>query len=185
MNKFASLIAKIASYHQAAQENKVLGPYYNGNQQRQIVIVISPEGKRKTLSYPKYLYMKDKGMDLFQDFDLTIDHKNFDHSDNRMENLRAIPRDEHSADDTRRVKLVKLKCPTCKKKFERSPRLLRDKAKKGCKGPFCSKSCSSKFFRNEKFRDKIDELQVQDFAKSRYYRRKKVEAFIQYLLIKY
>ncbi len=175
---------KIANFCKIAQETKVLGPYFNGNQNRQIVILINSEGKRKTLSYPKYIWMKEHNLDFFEPFDLTIDHKNFNHSDNRIENLRAIPRDEHSADDTKRVKLVKLKCSNCEKKFERSPRLLRDNAKKGRRGTFCSKSCSAKFFRSQD-QEKIDELKVQDFVKSKYYRRKNLKAFVLNLIVKY
>lgn len=185
MKKNSRLLQQIDAFCRVAHEVKVLGPYYNGNQKRKIVIIFDGNGNKKTMSYPKYVYMKENGMDLFQPFDLTIDHKNFDHEDDRIENLRAIPRDEHSANDTRRVKLVKLKCSNCKKKFERSPRLLRDKNKKGCRGTFCSRSCSAKFFRNKDNKDKIDNLQVQDYVASKYYRRKNIKAFIYSLLLKY
>lgn len=185
MKKFSTILSKIELFCQAAQEIRVLGPYRNGNKDRKIVILINPSGKKKTMSYPKYVYMKEKRMDLFQPFDLTIDHKNFDYTDNNMSNLEALPRDVHSANDTRRVELIKLKCTNCGKDFERSPRLLRDKSKKGCKGPFCSRSCSAKFFRGKDNKDRLDELQVQDYVTSTYYRRKNVQAFISHLIVKY
>ena len=137
------------------------------------------------MSYPKYLYMKEYGIDFFKPYDLTIDHKDFNYKNNDMSNLEALPRNIHSANDTRRVNLIKLKCSNCSKEFERSPRILRDKNKKGCKGPFCSRSCSAKFFRNKDNKERLDELQVQDYVPSTYYRRKKVKAFVLGLMIKY
>lgn len=181
MIKYAQLLDKIQSF--LVEAKKVYGPY-SRNDGRQIVIVKEDDGSKRTVSYPKHIMEEHLGHRLDPDLG-TVDHLDFNFLNNDLSNLVVKKRDEHSADDTRRVKLVKLKCTNCKKKFERSPRLMRDKNKKGNRGTFCSRSCSAKFFRNKDNKDKIDNLQVQDFVKSRYYRRKNVRAFVLNLIVKY
>ena len=182
MIKNSALFKQIDAFFALAAP-KTYGPYTRKDG-RQIVIVHEEDGSKRTVSYPKYVMEQHLGRRLDPNLE-TTDHLDFNHSNNAIENLKLKPRDEHSADDTRRVKLVKVRCANCKKKFERSPRLLRDKNKKGCKGPFCSRSCSAKFFRNKDNKSKIDELQVQDYVASKYYRRKNIKAFVNYLLQKY
>ena len=109
----------------------------------------------------------------------TVDHINRNFNDNDINNLRVVPRAEHSRDDTRRVKLIKLKCSMCKKKFERSPRLLRDKSKKGNRGTFCSKKCSGRYSRQLQL-GKIKKLPIQPFMESVYYRNKKAEMVMRF-----
>lgn len=147
---------------------KVYGPYSKKNS-RKIVIVVDKNGVKRTISYPKWLMELQVGRRLGPDE--TIDHWDSDIDNNDLSNLRIVPRDEHSSDDTRRVKLVKLHCAWCDKEFERSPRILRDKAKKGSSGPFCSRSCAGKYARTLQLKliDKFDEQQAMD---SEYYKRK-------------
>jgi len=148
---------------------KVYGPYSKADS-RQIVIVIDRNGVRRTVSYPKWIMECQVGRPLDQDFE-TVDHKNYDFLDNSLDNLRIVPRDEHSADDTRRVKNVKFTCAWCDKEFERSPRLVRDKAKKNKAGPFCSRQCAGKYSRKLQLK-LIDKLDVQPLVQSEYYKRK-------------
>jgi hypothetical protein len=168
----------------AKDDNKVYGPYKRQSDGRQIVILINPEGKRRTVSYPKYLMEQHLGKELDAD-DGTVDHINFDKDDNRIENLRVVPRKEHSADDTRRVKLIDLKCDQCQKEFQRSPRLLRDKSKKGTTGIFCSRSCAGKYSRDLQLGKRKEKLPIQPYIESEYYRRKNIKAFLEAMLMKY
>lgn len=147
----------------------VHGPYKKQNS-RQIVIVIDRKGKRRTVSYPKWILECQLGRKLDPDKE-TVDHWNGDINDNSLDNLRIVPRDQHSADDTKRVKLIKLKCAWCDKDFERSPRLLRDKAKKGKVGPFCSRECAGRYSRMLQLK-LIDKFDVQPAMESEYYKRK-------------
>lgn len=175
-------MTKIDNFLSLASQPKVFGPYYKAkDSKRQIVIIIDEHGNRKTMSYPKFLYEQYVGHPIG---DLTVDHINFDHSDNRPENLRAIPRDFHSAEDTRRVQLIKLKCQQCGKDFERSPRHLRDKSKKGARGFFCSRNCSATYNRAVQL-GKAKKLPVQPFIESSYYRRKNIQATFDFLIAKY
>jgi len=116
----------------------------------------------------------------------TVDHIDSNIDNNDLKNLRIMPRDQHSADDTRRVKKVKFECAWCDKEFERSPRLIRDKAKKGKAGPFCSRNCAGKYSRQLQLK-LIDKMDSQKAVDSEYYKRKYAAApfsfdfFIDYL----
>jgi hypothetical protein len=148
--------------------SKIYGPYTRRDG-RKIVIVVETNGIRRTVSYPKWLMELQIGRRL--DIDDTVDHWDSDINNNSLENLRIVPRDQHSADDTRRVKKVKFQCAWCDKEFERSPRLIRDKAKKGKAGPFCSRNCAGKYSRQLQLK-LIDKMDSQPAIDSEYYKRK-------------
>lgn len=154
------------------KHKKIHGPYTR-NDGRKIVIVQYVDGTKRTISYPKHLCEQYLGVQLDENAH-TIDHWDTNKDNNNLSNLKIYPRDEHSANDTRRVKLVKFKCAWCKNNFERSPRLVRDKAKKNKAGPFCSRSCAGKYSRRLQLKliDKFDSQQAVD---SVYYKRKYVK----------
>lgn len=173
---------RIILYSQGSKDRKVYGPYTKSDG-RQIVIIRDSNGTR-TVSFPKFIMEEHLGRPLDPNTE-TVDHINFNFKDNDISNLRVVPRDIHSADDTRRVKMVKLKCSQCGKKFERSPRIIRDKSKKNTGGTFCSRSCSGKYSRSRQL-GLIDKLPSPNFVKSKYYRRKNIKAYnINYLILKY
>ena len=153
---------------------KVHGPYKRQDG-RQIVIVVEDDGSRRTISYPKWLLELQLGRRLDPNLE-TVDHidSNFDNND--LANLRIMPRKEHSTEDTRRVKPVKFNCAWCKKEFERSPRLVRDKARKNKAGPFCSRACAGKYSRKLQLK-LIDKFDVQPVIDSEYYKKKYVKAW--------
>jgi len=148
---------------------KVFGPYKRKDG-RQIVIVVERNGKRRTVSYPKWILELQLGRKLDPNLE-TVDHIDSDFNNNSISNLRIMPRDQHSADDTRRVKKVKFECAWCGKEFERSPRLIRDKAKKGKAGPFCSRTCAGRYSRQLQLK-LIDKMDSQQAIDSEYYKRK-------------
>jgi hypothetical protein len=153
---------------------KVFGPYKRQDG-RQIVIVVENNGKRRTVSYPKWLLEMQLGRSLDPNME-TVDHIDSNFDNNNLDNLRILPRSEHSTEDTRRVKLVKFNCAWCNNEFERSPRLIRDKAKNNKAGPFCSRKCAGSYSRmlQLKLIDKFDSQQAVD---SEYYKKKYVKAF--------
>lgn len=187
MDKIAILLQKISSYNLYAFAEKVFGPYKRKHDGRQIVIIIKNDGSRRTVSYPKYLLEQHLGRELDPD-EGTVDHKDYNIDNNNLSNLEIIPRKEHSRLDTRRVKLIKLKCITCGKKFERSPRLIRDKAKKGKRSQFCSRQCAGVYSKKVQM-GLIDKLPASDYIESKYYRLKnelkKKKAFNERLINKY
>jgi len=154
----------------------VYGPYTVKENGRQIVILVDRNNKRRTVSYPKWLLEQQLGRKLDPEKE-TVDHWDSNLLNNSLDNLRIVPRDIHSADDTRRVKNVKLKCAWCDAEFERTPRLLRDKSKKGKAGPFCSRQCAGRYARRLQLK-LIDKFQTQPHVESEYYKRKYVEASV-------
>ena len=153
---------------------KVHGPYKRKIDGRQIVIVVEDNGEARTVSYPKWLLEMQLGRRLDPDME-TVDHWDSNIENNELENLRIVPREEHSREDTRRVKPVKFKCAWCQKDFERSPRLVRDKARKNKAGPFCSRQCAGKYSRKLQLK-LIDKFDVQPVVDSEYYKKKYVVA---------
>jgi hypothetical protein len=158
---------------------KVHGPYKRKDG-RQIVIVIENNGSRRTVSYPKWLMELQLGRRLDPDLE-TVDHIDSNFENNDLNNLRIVPRDEHSADDTRRVKPVKFTCAWCDKEFERSPRLVRDKSRKNKAGPFCSRGCAGKYSRMLQLK-LIDKFDAQPTVDSEYYKKKYVKAWAPIIL---
>jgi len=152
---------------------KVYGPYRN-YKGREFVIVVSNRGKKKTISYPKYLMEVHLGRKLDPDKE-TVDHWDTDKYNNDISNLRIIPRDEHSANDTRRVLPAKLKCSWCDKEFERSARVIRYKSKKNIGGAYCSRSCAGKYARAIQMK-LIEKAPPPPMVESTYYKKKYVEA---------
>lgn len=152
---------------------KVHGPYKRKDG-RQIVIVVETNGKRRTVSYPKWLMELQLGRRLDPDLE-TVDHLDSNFDNNDLSNLAIVPRDEHSANDTRRVKPVTFTCAWCDKEFERSPRLVRDKAKKNKAGPFCSRACAGKYSRKLQLK-LVQKFDTQPSIDSEYYKKKYVKA---------
>jgi hypothetical protein len=179
----SSLFQQIDSFLKIAE--KVFGPYDVGKVGRKIVIVIDDDGNRRTVSYPKYLMEQHLGRKLDPD-QCTIDHWDSNVLNNDLSNLRIVPRDQHSANDTRRVRLLDLECANCGEGFQRSPRLVRDKSKKGKVSAFCSKSCAGKYSRDVQLGNR-EKLPVPKPPASEYYKRKyeSVEAVANYFTIKY
>ena len=183
MIKYSSLMDKINFYHLLSVARKVHGPYEIKPSGRQIVIIVNDDKSRRTVSYPKFLMEEHLGRELDPDKE-TVDHLDFNFDNNDLDNLRIVPRKEHSANDTRRVKLIDLKCSMCGKKFQRSPRLIRDKSKKGSRGAFCSRKCSGQYARALQL-GKIKKFKKVQPIKSVYYRRKNIAETIDYLIRKY
>ena len=185
MNKYAALLEAIDNYEFLAlakkvhilstQKKKVHGPYTKSDG-RKIVIVVYDDGSRRTISYPKFLVEEHLGRMLDPDLE-TVDHWDSDFNNNDLSNLKIVPRREHSANDTRRVKLIKFNCAWCDKEFERSPRLIRDKAKKKKAGPFCSRICAGKYSRMRQL-NVVKKFDVQQAVDSEYYKKKYVTASI-------
>ncbi len=157
---------------------QLFGPYKRRDG-RQIVIVVNNRGRRRTVSYPKWLMEQHLGRKLDPDKE-TVDHIDSNFDNNNLDNLRIMPRKEHSAEDTRRVKNLKLECAWCNAPFERSPRLVRDKSKKQKAGPFCSRSCAGKYSRMLQLK-LVEKMGPQPFVESEYFKQKNVvEASAEY-----
>ena len=119
----------------------VYGPYLRKDN-RKHVILIHEDGRRQTVSYPKYLLQNHIGRDLVGDE--TVDHIDDDFTNNDIDNLQILTRADNSKkhSDQHPAEVYDLECINCGKMFTRLARIerrLRDVWK--LNGPFCSQSC--------------------------------------------
>jgi len=125
---------------------KIYGPYIRKQDRRQHIIVIYPDGKRMSISYPKFLMEIRLNRYLKQDD--TIDHLDMDIYNNASENLVIKGRREHIIEDVKRLKEQKFICPQCNDQFSLSGKKLHyaiSNRQRGKAGPFCSRSCAGKY----------------------------------------
>jgi hypothetical protein len=123
---------------------KVYGPYTRKDGRQHVIIY--DNGKRKTVSYPKYLLETKLGRLLLPDE--TCDHIDNDHTNNSLDNLQVLTR----SDNVKKQIAFKpaeqgyFVCPECNKSFYKLMRSVREnniKQKKA--GPFCSKKCAGQY----------------------------------------
>ena len=122
---------------------KIYGPY-TGKDGRQR-IVLYENGKRTTVSYPKYLLEQKIGRPLLPDE--TCDHIDGDVSNNSLDNLQVLSRIDNikkHASLKPREKGV-FTCPECLSSFIVNMNDARHNRKQGKAGPFCSRSCAGKY----------------------------------------
>jgi hypothetical protein len=133
---------------------KVYGPYTRKDGRQHIILY--EHGKRKTVSYPKYLLEQHLGRTLLEHE--TCDHIDGDYTNNSLENLQILSRKDNAA------KAMALKsaeqgyfiCPECNKSFYKNMSDVRaNQIKQKKAGPFCSKKCSGHYGSklNKIFRD--------------------------------
>ena len=123
---------------------KLYGPYlrYDG---REHVVLVHKDGRKQTVSYPKYLWETMIGRYL-QD-DETVDHIDRNPLNNDVSNLQILKRSEHCKLDARHTIAQTFVCDICGLTFELSGRKLNDAVhnrRNGKAGPYCSRSCAGK-----------------------------------------
>lgn len=121
---------------------KLNGPYLRPDGRKHLVET-KPDGRKTTLSYPKWLMEEHLGRLL--EPDETVDHINRDFTDDRLTNLRVVPRGQHVKEDVRRVKPIAIICIWCGREGQQEARDLEHNAKNGKAGPFCSKPCVGEY----------------------------------------
>ena len=115
---------------------KVYGPYTRKDGRK--IVILYEDGKRKTVSYPKFLVETQLGIKLKDNE--TIDHIDCNINNDNFSNLRIVIRSEHVKDDVIRRKPQQVICNECGKTFISNMRN-RNRAA----GPFCSKKCTGTY----------------------------------------
>jgi hypothetical protein len=99
------------------------------------------------MGYPRYLIEKHLGRKLNEDDD--VHHKDGNPLNNELDNLEIISKSQHTIEHNRRYAGdIEVVCAYCKKIFVLTiaqQKKRKQNAKNGSPGPFCSKSCASKF----------------------------------------
>ena len=119
---------------------KVYGPYTRKDGRQHVILY--ENGKRQTVSYPKYLLEQKIGRSLLPDE--TCDHIDGDYTNNNIDNLQVLTR----SDNIRKHAALKpeergvFTCPVCNCSFTRLMRDVRHNRKKGKSGPYCSRICA-------------------------------------------
>jgi hypothetical protein len=121
---------------------KVYGPYYRKDGRQHVVII--GNGKRRSVSYPKYIMEQMLGRELDPILE-TVDHIDGDFTNNDYANLRIIPLDRHTREDARRANLIEITCVFCGKQAWKRGNNLRHAETQQKAGPFCSRQCAGKY----------------------------------------
>lgn len=131
-------------------EYKVYGSYTRSDGRKQVTLYKNKI--RTTLSYPKYLMELHLGRQLCPNE--CIHHIDHDVSNNSLNNLIVISRDEHSREHSLKYReTITVKCCWCGSEFKLTPKQQsyqyrnRNRVKTG---PFCSRSCIGKYTRASK-----------------------------------
>jgi len=117
---------------------RVYGPYQRKDGRLHIV-EIDDNGKRRTVSYPKWLMENHLGRRLLDNE--TVDHIDNDYSNNELSNLQILDRSVHAALDAKRIRLINVACSWCKQVFMLSRGQMGSRRNKKS-GRFCSRKCS-------------------------------------------
>lgn len=125
---------------------KIYGPYRRKQDGREHVVIIYPDGRKSSVSYPKFLV--ENSMGKYLEKDETIDHLDTNIDNNSPENLVVKARKDHIIEDVRRYKEQAFVCPQCHTQFSLTGKELHwaiSNRKKDKAGPFCGRSCAGKY----------------------------------------
>lgn len=118
---------------------RVWGPYIN-NDGRRIVIVKLRNGKKKTISYARYLLSSKLERELSTNEE--ADHVNGNILDDRIENIQLLTKGDNIRKSNKTL-MINVICKQCLKlfniplrRYKRNQKTLR------MDGPFCSKKCA-------------------------------------------
>ena len=121
---------------------KVYGPYKRKDGRQHVILI--QDGKRKTVSYPKYLLEQKLGRSLLPTE--TCDHIDNDHTNNCLSNLQVLSRSENiqKQNALTPVEQGTFTCPVCNSSFTKPMHKVRGNLKQHKSGPYCSRSCAGK-----------------------------------------
>ena len=126
------------------------------------VDLVNTNTDRTTIAYARYLLEVKIGDFIPKGYE--VDHINSDCSDDRIENLQILSREDHlvkSALERGGRTVVTLNCPSCKFDFVVEQRMLTAKKK----NIFCSRSCNGKYNFSKSSLRKIPDGKYEEIKK--------------------
>jgi hypothetical protein len=126
---------------------KVYGPYKRQDGRSVVIHYDTVTKTKRTQSYPRYLMEQYLGRKL--DAWEQVDHIDGDCGNDVVENYQLLTRAQNNIKAIeqagRQAKFIACVCPTCNTKFSVNMVKYREnQVKRGCAGPYCSKSCAGK-----------------------------------------
>lgn len=118
---------------------RVYGPYIRKKDGRKHVILYN-DGKRRTMSYPKWLMQQHLGRELLPNE--TVHHIDEDFTNDSLDNLQVLTRLDHMQLHIKEKELYEFTCPVCNIPAVKSAAQVRHNRKLGKAGPFCSRACA-------------------------------------------
>ena len=124
---------------------KMYGPYLDNKDKRLRCVLVYKNGRKQTISYPKYIIETHIGRCLEENE--TVHHIDGNQLNNDLSNLIVIDRRQHCYNDVLRNEDVITKCQNCGKDFLIKGKLLHNRNRKDRKssGYFCSRKCSGEY----------------------------------------
>jgi len=121
---------------------KTYGPYTSKQDGRKRMVLKHPDGRKQTISYPKYLV--EMYLNRYLSDNETIDHIDGDFTNNELSNLRVIDRKTHSYQDALKYNDEKHICVWCNSEFVIKGDKLGQRNRRKSSG-FCSKKCTGQY----------------------------------------
>lgn len=121
--------------------------YLNMNKEpRRLVLLVSKDNKKTTLSYARYVMSVN--LKRFLNRDEHVDHIDNDKLNDNITNLQILSPKENNIKKNKNLGIFKanditLICPVCEESFTRPSRNIKHKMSKG-KTPTCSRVCGGK-----------------------------------------
>lgn len=106
------------------------------------MVMVHPDGRKQTVSYPKYLV--EVYLNRYLSDEETVDHIDGDFTNNDLSNLRVVERSTHSFEDVVVNSDETHICIWCKSPFIISGSKLRYRNRRSSSG-FCSKKCTGQY----------------------------------------
>lgn len=127
---------------------EIYGPYKSKKDKRSRIVIRWPDKSLTCISYPKYLMELHLGR--YLNDDETIDHIDGNVENNDLSNFQILDRLEHVKIDNPSTKSENYICQNCNKQFvmegwQVAKFINNRKHRPNQNGPFCSRSCVSKY----------------------------------------
>lgn len=122
---------------------KVYGPYVSKVDNRKRVVILFPDGTRKTTSYARYQMEQKLGRQLTNLE--TVDHIDEDKTNDLISNYQILSRQANIKKSAKPKEMVTFNCLRCGEEATKKARNIRANLKKGKAGPFCSRHCAGKY----------------------------------------
>lgn len=123
------------------EDCKVYGPYTQSYSDRKFVLIVWPDGSKKTTSNARYLMEKhlNRELSMFEE----VDHIDNDSSNDEIINLQVLSKQDNIEKSKKLAKEIEVTCECCGSEFSILYSVFkRNQITLNKKGPYCSKSCA-------------------------------------------